>query len=434
MSRHTHISVDPVNRMTFSYFLVESWKNSKAGTLSTSGTTASVAIIRRDRMFIANVGDSTVVLAVDSTFNDEETVDRASTSSSCEVRGQVRAIALTDDHKPESRKEMQRIEKIGGKVLKSSKGVMRVAWLRKRACNTFSRLNPTQSYDVVPFLSVARSLGDLWSYTDEHDDYFVSPVPDVYEYKLDIHRDRFMVLASDGLWNVMSHQDVVEFVHQFRQEELKKKPLVRSSKVAHALIEEALQRWNKKCWSADNISVMIVFFRRSIKQQTTNSDEVPGPSLRGTRVPSSDSGLQSGSDSPDSKEDPTEDPDSPVHPHKPPSQETFYEETRDNEDGLIDMDCDITTTECIETSAPILPEHFLEEFEVVNNGARCDSDVDCNDLEWVDLKSRSEDSERIIKKGKRKSTEMSEGHSCPIAVPCMSKRSKSVEEVPLTIN
>ena len=385
-------------------------------------------------MFIANVGDSTVVLAVDSTFKDEETVDRASTSSLCEVRGQVRAVALTDDHKPESRKEMQRIEKIGGKVLKSSKGVMRVAWLRKRACNTFSRLNPTRSYDVVPFLSVARSLGDLWSYTDEHDDYFVSPVPDVCEYKLDIHRDRFMILASDGLWNVMSHQDVVDFVHEFRQEELKKKPLVRSSKVAHALIEEALQRWNKKCWSADNISVMIVFFRRTIKQQTANSDDVPGPSLRGTRVPSSDSGLQSGSDSPDSKEDPTEDPDSPVPPYKPPSRETFYEEVKDNEDGLIDMDCDITTTECIETSAPILPEQFLEEFDIVNNGATCDSDVDCNDLEWVDLKCRSEECEQVVKKGKRKSTEMSEGHSCPIAVPCRSKRSKSVEEVPLTIN
>ena len=402
--------------MTFPYFLVESWKNnSQFRCSSTSGTTVSVAIIRKDRMFIANVGDSTVVLAVDSTFNDEEIGDRASNSSSCEVRGQVRAIVLTDDHKPESRKEMQRIEKIGGKVLKSSQGVMRVAWLRKTASNTFSTSNPTQRYDVVPFLGIARSLGDLWSYTDEHDDYFVSPVPDVQEYKFNINRDRFMVLASDGLWNVMSHQEVVEFVYKFRQDELKKKP-ARGSKVAHALIEEALQRWNTKRWSADNISVMIVFFLRMMKQQTSNSDEVPGPSLRGTHVPSSDSGLQSGSDS---KEDPSEDPDSPVHPYKPPSQETFYEETRDNEYDLIDMNNNITTTECSETSAPLLPEHLLEEFQIVNNGATCDSDVDCNDLEC-----RSESCEKVIQKGKRKSTEMSEGHSCPIAIPCMSKRSK----------
>ena len=33
----------------------------KHGRPSTSGTTASVAIIRKDRMFVANVGDSTAV-------------------------------------------------------------------------------------------------------------------------------------------------------------------------------------------------------------------------------------------------------------------------------------------------------------------------------------------------------------------------------------
>lgn len=414
-----------------------SWKNSKAGTLSTSGTTASVAIIRRDRMYVANVGDSTVVLGVDPAFADDESTDRASTSSSSDERGQIRAVALTDDHKPESERETRRIERIGGRVLKSSKGVMRVAWLRKRACNTFSRLHPNRSYDVVPFLSVARSLGDLWSYTEEYNDYFVSPVPDISEYKLDVRRDKFVILASDGLWNVMSHKEVVEFVHKFRTKELKKNPLVRSSKVAHALIEEALKKWNKKCWSADNISVMIVFFKGAIKQNSSSQEEEPGTSLRSARMPSSDSGLQSGSESPDSKPD-LDDPDSP--PYKPLPRKTIYEEMRDSADGLIDMDCDITTTECIETSAPLLPPCCFEDFEIVNHSTCKDHEgvnTDGNDVgiaHAIDgMESNEEDNERIVKKGKRKSTEMSNGHSCPIAVPCVPKRSRSVEPLPLNI-
>ena len=32
-----------------------------------------------------------------------------------------------------------------------------------------------------PLVNVARSLGDLWSYKEEHASYLVSPVPDVWK-------------------------------------------------------------------------------------------------------------------------------------------------------------------------------------------------------------------------------------------------------------
>lgn len=33
--------------------------------------------------------------------------------------------------------------------------------------------------DEIPFLAVARSLGDLWSYNTQNDEFIVSPDPDV---------------------------------------------------------------------------------------------------------------------------------------------------------------------------------------------------------------------------------------------------------------
>ena len=45
-------------------FITDTWKPNKMGDPSTAGTTASAVIFRQDKIFVANVGDSTVVLSV----------------------------------------------------------------------------------------------------------------------------------------------------------------------------------------------------------------------------------------------------------------------------------------------------------------------------------------------------------------------------------
>jgi serine/threonine protein phosphatase PrpC len=54
--------------------------------------------------------------------------------------------------------------------------------------------------------------GDLWSYNCEYGKYVVSPVPDVTVHKLDRSRQRFLIIASDGVWNMMSAEDAVNCV------------------------------------------------------------------------------------------------------------------------------------------------------------------------------------------------------------------------------
>ncbi len=78
-----------------------SWKRHKTGELSTAGTTASTVIFRGDHIFVANVGDSTAVLAVCNPDRDQE--------------GQhpVKALCLTKDHKPEDPNEINNIRTLG---------------------------------------------------------------------------------------------------------------------------------------------------------------------------------------------------------------------------------------------------------------------------------------------------------------------------------
>jgi serine/threonine protein phosphatase PrpC len=54
--------------------------------------------------------------------------------------------------------------------------------------------------------------GDLWSYNSERDLFVVSPEPDVSVYNFDCNQNRFIILASDGVWNMMSPDDAVNCV------------------------------------------------------------------------------------------------------------------------------------------------------------------------------------------------------------------------------
>ncbi|XP_075445743.1 protein phosphatase 1D isoform X3 [Ascaphus truei] len=212
------------------------WPKTMTGLPSTSGTTASVVIIRGNKMYVAHVGDSGVVLGVQSSSKDA-----------------VKAVEVTQDHKPELPRERERIEGLGGSVINKS-GVNRVVWKRPRLTHN-GPVRRSTVIDQIPFLAVARALGDLWSYDFYSGKFVVSPEPDTSVHTIDPQKHKFIILGSDGLWNMVSAQDAISMCH------VQEKSGVTGDfgqSCAKMLVNRALTQWRQRMLRADNTSAIVI--------------------------------------------------------------------------------------------------------------------------------------------------------------------------------
>ncbi|XP_029923205.1 protein phosphatase, Mg2+/Mn2+ dependent, 1Da [Myripristis murdjan] len=228
------------------------WPKTLTGLPSTSGTTASVVVIRGNRMYVAHVGDSAVVLGVQDDPTDQF----------------IRAVEVTQDHKPELPRERERIEGLGGSVIKKS-GVNRVVWKRPRLSHN-GPVRRSTVIDQIPFLAVARALGDLWSYDFYSGEFVVSPEPDTSVVTLDPRKHRYIILGSDGLWNMVPPQDAISMC-QDNDEAMA--PCGVSS--ARQLVSHALLRWRQRMLRADNTSAIVIALQEpGTPQDTLHHEEV----------------------------------------------------------------------------------------------------------------------------------------------------------------
>ncbi|KAM9846333.1 protein phosphatase 1D-like isoform 1-T1 [Aulostomus maculatus] len=211
------------------------WPKTITGLPSTSGTTASVIVIRGVHMYVAHVGDSAVVIGVKENESDIT----------------LQALEVTQDHKPELPKEKERIERLGGSVMKKS-GVNRVVWKRPRLTHN-GPVRRSTVIDQIPFLAVARSLGDLWSYDFYSGEFVVSPEPDTTVMTLDPKRHRYIILGSDGLWNMMPPKNAVNMCCSHD-----KMMGPKAWSCARRLGCTALLFWKERMLRADNTTVIVL--------------------------------------------------------------------------------------------------------------------------------------------------------------------------------
>uniref|UniRef100_H3G5M9 PPM-type phosphatase domain-containing protein n=2 Tax=Phytophthora ramorum TaxID=164328 RepID=H3G5M9_PHYRM len=110
-----------------------------------------------------------------------------------------RAVTLTSDHKPDRPDEKQRIERAGGFVGKIA-GISRVY--------SAAGAGLAMQQEASTYLAVSRAFGDrsLKAPTP-----LVSCEPEVKRFQVQ-HDDLFLVLACDGIWDVLSEQNVVDIV------------------------------------------------------------------------------------------------------------------------------------------------------------------------------------------------------------------------------
>ncbi|KAG4087228.1 protein serine/threonine phosphatase 2C [Neocallimastix lanati (nom. inval.)] len=143
-----------------------------------SGTTAVIAIFHDNKLIISNVGDSRVVIGIE------------------DDNGNVIAKQMTVDHNCYNKEEYDRIIAKGGRVEALQFGE-----------DSFGPLRIFKGSLPYPGLVVSRSLGDEVARR-----LGVISKPDISIIDID-DKLKFCVLATDGVWDGLSNEEVVEIVN-----------------------------------------------------------------------------------------------------------------------------------------------------------------------------------------------------------------------------
>lgn len=107
--------------------------------------------------------------------------------------------------------------------------------------------------DQIPFLAVARSLGDLWSYDFYSGEFVVSPEPDTTVMVLDPKKQHYIIIGSDGLWNMMPPKNAVNMCYSHD-----KMVGPKAMSCARRLGCTALLFWKERMLRADNTTVIVL--------------------------------------------------------------------------------------------------------------------------------------------------------------------------------
>ncbi|CAD8137919.1 unnamed protein product [Paramecium octaurelia] len=186
-----------------------------------SGSTTVISLIVDDTIYTANVGDSRSIIC------------------RLQSNGVKTAISLSNDHKPDLPQERRRIEQSGGRVEPyidfdgSSLGPSRV-WLKS---------------EDIPGLAMSRSFGDKVAASCG-----VICEPEILTHKIQ-EGDLFMVLASDGVWEFLSNEQVIDMIYPYYVQDEGNAACVR-------IVKESIKLWKLNDTVIDDITIVIVFFNK----------------------------------------------------------------------------------------------------------------------------------------------------------------------------
>lgn len=180
--------------------------------------------LEKEHPLEADYCGSTCLIAIEYIFDKKRYIDIVNLGDSrCVISKNNIAHVITKDHKPNWPDEKKRLQQMGGEIY----------------------------YDGVDWrigaLSVSRSFGDIDSKP------YISVKPDIFRYKL-THKDQLMIIACDGLWDVLDNQEAINFVIS-QCYDMEGNRINKKINIARMLAELALQKG-----TSDNVTVIVVFF------------------------------------------------------------------------------------------------------------------------------------------------------------------------------
>ena len=186
-----------------------------------SGSTVCVGILNSKNLILANIGDSRAIL--------------------CSYNKSWKSSQLTKDHKPKDKSEYKRIIASGGTVSR-----MINVEKNEEEIGPYRVWDKTQ--DKGPGLAMSRSIGD-----GQAKNLGVLAEPDIFEYTLN-EGDKFIVCASDGIWEYLSNDDVMNIIKDIYENEGK------AEDACDLLVKKASEEWKKENnKTMDDISCAILF-------------------------------------------------------------------------------------------------------------------------------------------------------------------------------
>lgn len=192
-----------------------------------SGSTSVTIIKQGSNLYIGSIGDSRAIMG--SKDNNDS----------------MMATQLTVDLKPDLPREAERIKRCKGRVfaMQDEPEVSRV-WL---------------PFDDAPGLAMARAFGDFCL-----KEYGVISIPEFYHQTI-TKRDKFIVLASDGVWDVLSNEEVVELVSSSSTRAL----------ASRSIVESAAREWKTKYPTSkmDDCAVICLFLDGKVDSESDYDEQ-----------------------------------------------------------------------------------------------------------------------------------------------------------------
>lgn len=232
-----------------------------------SGSTLVVAFIINGTIHCANVGDSRAIIGTLSHFPDAIPIRTSKYFRKTNCERTFKAANLSKDHKPELEDETLRIRKSGGTVQK----------YRDSFGRNVGPYRVWNSEGSGPGLAMSRSLGDKVG-----KDCGVISVPVFSERKIVPGKDQYIVIASDGVWDVLYNIEAINFIDKWHGKcfniSTNEYPAnTNNCSIARLLCEEARYRWlgsaQTERVAIDDISCIVLDFSVEVVKDIL----VPGP-------------------------------------------------------------------------------------------------------------------------------------------------------------
>uniref|UniRef100_A0A6U4GZ25 protein-serine/threonine phosphatase n=1 Tax=Phaeomonas parva TaxID=124430 RepID=A0A6U4GZ25_9STRA len=230
-----------------------------------SGTTAIVMLIHGNLCYVANVGDSRAIVAQTTGEDDQN--------------GRVIAKALSSDQTPYRRDECQRVKACGARVMSMDQieghVPMHENWgdinLGEDLDEGGDPPRVWSPFGDYPGTAFTRSLGDSLA-----EELGVFAEPEILTREIHPH-DKFMVIASDGIFEFLTNQSVADMVRDIPD------PLA----ACEACVEESYNLWLRYEVRTDDITMISLYMEMDEGFQPTRAsvrlDEVQIGGVRPVR-------------------------------------------------------------------------------------------------------------------------------------------------------